>query len=168
MTVSYLLNIPWALAPERLPNQRDSWGSIQYDKQILGKISGKLLGKFSGKNLILLNSPPDLYITGSGSWLACFKSSSLIYPLPLPSRPSCRRRPRRSRAGSGRPSWCKWGAASGRIIGPSHLKRKQHAVQRLLAYSVGRQVVKKVPQAVGLYCSCCAVQASKENFQKTF
>ena len=43
-------------------------------------------------------------------------------------------------------------------------------------YSVERQVVKKVceigflrvPQAAGLYCSCCAAQTSKENFQKTF
>ena len=25
-----------------------------------------------------------------------------------------------------------------------------------------------LPQAVGLYCSCCAAQASKENFLKTF
>ena len=42
-------------------------------------------------------------------------------------------------------------------------------------YSLGRQVVKKVLynvprefQSVGLYCSCCAAQVNKGNFQKTF
>ena len=67
----------------------------------------------------------------TGSCLACFiisymlfiSSSSNCPPLFL-ARPSCRRWPRRPRAGSERPSWCKWGAASGRIIGPSIAYKK--------------------------------------------
>ena len=45
----------------------------------------------------------------------------------------------------------------------------------MLMYGLGCRVVKyfvkyfpKVMQAVGLYCSCCAAQASKGDFQKTF
>ena len=56
--------------------------------------------------------------------------------------------------------------------------KRNYTIQSIMSqnYSLGRQLVQKVhvkcflrvPQAVGLYCSCHAAQSSKGNFQKTY